>query len=331
MRFCTYCGSQVDDSADFCSNCGKATIHKGPKKKVRKTKDRAKKPINKLKLIIIIASVVILLGAIYLALSIIKSQNTQNILDALEGKIFLVDADSDVFHSYYSFKDGKISYERWTSDGVYGDINTYYQIENDSSIFEDSYRFDAGALYITLYLDDDGYICYSLEDGENWQPTTSEEMENMRKIWQERWWNSTCDHVFDAPTTLTAATCEKPGTERQVCKLCGYNKITEIPESHNVINGVCSSCGKVAIQANKWNTLDSGLISYQNCLIYSVQNKENMVYVVHYYMVCENCHKLNSNIGVAALAIAPELRETFYGEHWCFECQKDTIVMLMLE
>jgi len=55
--------------------------------------------------------------------------------------------------------------------------------------------------------------------------------------------NEDSDHTWDAGEVITEATCDKNGTVKQTCTLCGEVITKEIPAGHSYDNGVCTRCG----------------------------------------------------------------------------------------
>lgn len=51
------------------------------------------------------------------------------------------------------------------------------------------------------------------------------------------------DHTWDAGQVITEAGCDKNGTVKHTCTLCGESVTREIPAGHSYENGACTRCG----------------------------------------------------------------------------------------
>ncbi|MBQ3355881.1 MAG: endonuclease, partial [Oscillospiraceae bacterium] len=77
--------------------------------------------------------------------------------------------------------------------------------------------------------------------------------------------SETCNHVWNAGSVTTAASCTQPGVMTYTCTLCGRTKTESIPAAgHNFVGGVCTVCGAsqgaVYALANTLNTGDEVIL-----------------------------------------------------------------------
>ena len=114
---------------------------------------------------------------------------------------------------------------------------TVFALENGNALYcvngDYDYNGNVNKLYLEAY--GDHYTSYNCSDNTGAAfvfsfYTTSE----------------VCDHVADAGTVTTAATCTEPGVMTYTCTTCGKVLYTaEIPATgHNYVDGVCTNCGE---------------------------------------------------------------------------------------
>ena len=284
---------------------------------------------------IILIGLLILLVAIaitFIVISIVQKnkadrikQAEQEVRDYLEGAILIDrnDVNNDQW-DVYSFKNNQVSVENWYRDETapVGDL-TYYQ--SYEVIIEDGFGaviIHFADVWLRLKWNDRGNLMEPIHDRLATYREGEIDIEQQRN-------DFFCEHDF-AIKVIKQATCTSAGEEQHTCKKCGQQEIVYPESKHKYEYHKCTVCGKLeksGLLANTWKThITVSVLHSQNCIISTASLWGNTV-TASYYMVCSNCHSIDSWIQLSQIDLGYMSTKL----HTCDECGKITKVQLKVE
>ena len=170
--------------------------------------------------------------------------------------------------------------------------------------------------------------------GEVWTPISLEEALAIEAESNEQYALTTCEHIFGTAQVIEESTCSSNGKQKQICRICGYEKITKIEKkAHHYVNKICTVCGekkpveKSDIKPNTWYTYKDVLYCQNIELHYAYSVSQGKGMAVSYYFVCQHCHVVDETLRQNV----PEYNYDINKMFTCAECGGLTTVKIKLE
>lgn len=276
---------------------------------------------------LLILGIALLIAAVVITIititSIRNAQKEQNVRDHLEGAILIDRGDSsDREWTVYSFRNNQMAVEHWRkgTTAPEGDLNNFqaYQVSVDGNV----YTVSNSSGWFEFRWSDHGTIMETSYDRMFTYRSGEVDIDYERK-------NFFCEHDF-AIKVIKQATCTSAGEEQHTCKKCGQQEIVYPESKHKYEYHKCTVCGKLeksGLLANTWKTdITVSVLHSQNCIISTASLWGNTV-TASYYMVCSNCHSIDSWIQLSQIDLGYMSTKL----HTCDECGKITKVQLKVE